>query len=291
MKSVLRRRFSAVCALLLVLISGPAFGDTLYLRDGRRIQGTVLDQSRFHVRIRRGGRTIRVRKKSIRRITYGTTVQRAKRSPRAARKRVRRRRVVRKPGASPAPGKIKPNIQPRPNSRKSRIVAEPLTPPKRKPRTRSADQPFNALLRSALLPGAGQWLDGRREVALLAGVGSLTLAAVSLGLASSFQGAGAAADSQSRALLGYAAARGDLNTALAATIRADDANTERLRSANRARAAGLGALLFYLWNLADAYWFHSGATTSRMTAASDALQPAALTNADHEIRFTWGTRF
>ena len=83
--------------ILLILFVTPSlvFSDTVYLRNGRRLHGQIVGQSRTSIIFLKRGRRRKISKRKIKRITYGATVNERRRK-RELRRRIARARRMRK---------------------------------------------------------------------------------------------------------------------------------------------------------------------------------------------------
>ena len=80
--------------LLVTVLAGVTGGglhaDTVYLKNGKKLIGKITGQNRAEIRIRIAGKTRRISKKTIRRITYGNTAAEIAAAKKAAAEKKRR---------------------------------------------------------------------------------------------------------------------------------------------------------------------------------------------------------
>ena len=81
--------------LILLLCAGGLHADRIILKNGRKIDGTLVGQSRNYIRVRSNGRVIRIQKRRIRRILYGNFAPPTRKTP--VTKPVKKPPVAKKP--------------------------------------------------------------------------------------------------------------------------------------------------------------------------------------------------
>lgn len=272
-------RFQARAIVILLLICpGFLLADTVLLRNGQRIEGKIVGQSRTTVRIATAGGTRSIPKDKVRRIVYGGNDKAKEEQERKRKEREERLQKLREKRQKELEEKQKADEE----ARKNEEEREALEAARRAERERLALEAAaseevtltGAVVRSALLPGLGQLYQGRT------GAGAAYLSAFFLLGA----GTGAAIAHHEHTRSGYLAAaeealiytpfffdlvapvspinsstlsRHDFTTfGLYHQSRVAAARAEMVEAGQVADMARTALLAFYLWNLTDVFLFH-----------------------------------
>ena len=219
--------------------------DSILLRTGRTVKGTIVAQTRESVVLRSGGKTQTISKKQIQRIHYG-----------------------------PAPDEKSVRERPQKN-------AAGHTDPEQPKGTGDAGRPDAAgsppsatdrLWRSALVPGWGQWRAGSRAKAFVFLSGTILSGVAAAGIER--EGASASRRYDSAVLFGLVApalpAESVALPGLIAYAQSIGARADARSADTGYRAAGGLMALFYLVNLADAAFFNGGRNVAAGHSSQDA---------------------
>lgn len=230
-------RWSGVMILMLATLHGLS-ADSLYLKNGRRVDGVIVGQSREAIRIRTRNGVQEISKQDIRRVTYGPapeqkTAQESKPEP-----------------VEPAPTNATESTEQAAEIPSGDAAAANETPQDRN--DGEADDPNRTLRRSAVLPGWGQWSEGRPVAGTAFGVAFAVSGWFMRDAYLDYNRAGDTELSISRWLFGAGTAPGAGGLALAGAVYSDAAESARRDSFTRLSHTSLLFLAVYALNLFDA---------------------------------------
>ena len=163
----------ALSFLICILLPLSLAADTIYLRNGSKVEGKIVGQSKFQVRIRTEKGTRSYSKSTIRRIVFGSTTKKTEpKTESAAEKKAQaeRRRKARE-------ARKKREAERKAAAEKKAARPKPV---RRRPAPRRSSG--NALLRSALIPGWGQSGQGRTSASYAFGGSFFTLFGLGIAL-------------------------------------------------------------------------------------------------------------
>jgi len=220
--------------------------DTVILRSGEVVTGTIVGQNREIVRIRTEDRVRVISKAEIRRLTFSKDEATTRPEPR--------------PEPQPQP-EDKPEQSEEPVAQEAvEAIEEAL-----EPEAGETVDVWGALWRSALLPGWGQFAQGRATAGWIY-AGSFFAGGIATGaLFGEASSATAAYESEATVLFvaGAPAAGGIGGPFQILTLQNRNAALDRANRANRNANAAAGILgAIYLFNLADVVLFHPTPNTS-----------------------------
>ena len=274
-----------IFAFVIVLLLAPSLilADTVLLRNGQRIEGKIVGQSRTTVRIRTQGGTRSIPKANVRRIVYGAVNNKAKEE--RDRKRKERQERLKKLREERQKALEERKKQEAEDAEQRAAEAEAARKREEAERLRQLQEAESAaragavtlpgaLTRSALLPGLGQIYQGRTGAGA-AYMGSFILLAGATGAAIAHH------DFTRRQYLSAAEEAfiytpfffdliGPVSSVNSSTLSRDeftqlglirrlavaDARAEMVRAGEVADISRTLLLGFYLWNLTDTFLFH-----------------------------------
>lgn len=173
--------FSLILVLLIFLFSAALFADTVYMKNGKVYNGKIVGQSRKKIRIKIGGTTRVFEKKTIKRVIYSKSAEELKKNTEAKRKAEEERKR----------NEARADRDKKDAEEKRRLEAERLRKIKleKQHKIDIALGPtwHGALLRSLLVPGWGQYYQGRQSMAYIIGGAFWATATASVYMDSQYQ--------------------------------------------------------------------------------------------------------
>lgn len=172
---------SQLFLLLCLLLTIPLFADTVVLRNGTKLEGKIVGQSRTELRIQTDSGVQTIKKDDIQRVTYGQTEadknaaeERKKKAEEERRKKAEELKKTQEEKKQKAEEERLKKLE---EAKKKKEAEEKkrIDQQTKKTQPTTSISKRNAFLYSLLLPGAGQYYQGRTYPALAYGAGGLSL--------------------------------------------------------------------------------------------------------------------